>query len=271
MNDVRPIPSLHLRSYVVIPARLASTRLPRKLLLAESGKPLIQHTYEAAQQAVRPLGICVATDHADLSEAITAFGGFATRTDPQASCGTDRVAEIARSMPDVDIFVNVQGDEPEIDPRAIDQVIQILEQDAKADIATLATPIRRESDLRNPNCVKVIRDDCDHAVYFSRSPIPFPRDWDEACLQANPAPFLRHLGLYAYRRPALLRFSTLAPSSSEKLESLEQLRALHHGLRIAVGIVEHYGAGIDTRDDYDAFLSRLKHRTSATEQSGAIG
>ncbi|MDA1179960.1 MAG: 3-deoxy-manno-octulosonate cytidylyltransferase [Planctomycetota bacterium] len=259
MDDVRSIPPPIFRSYVVIPARLASTRLPRKLLLDESGKPLIQHTYEAAQQAVRPLGICAATDHSDLVKAITAFGGNAVSTDPQARCGTDRVAEIARSMSDVDIFVNVQGDEPEIDPSAIDQVIQILENDQVADIATLATPIRHEPDLRNPNCVKVVRDHRNHAIYFSRSPIPFPRDWDDTCLHADPASFLRHLGLYAYRRAALLRFATLAPSASERLENLEQLRALHYGLQIAVGIVEHYCSGIDTRDDYDAFLARQKH------------
>lgn len=257
---IRP-QSRPLRSHIVIPARLASTRLPRKLLLAETGKPVVQHTYEAAQRAQRPSGICVAADHAELADAVKKFGGQVVMTDPNATCGTDRVAEIARTMPEVDIFVNVQGDEPEIDPQAIDLVVQILEHDPQADIATLATPIRREADLRSPHCVKVVRNHLDHAIYFSRSPIPYPRDWNPSHLEMTPALFLRHLGLYAYRREALLRFSSLSPTVPERLESLEQLRALWHGMTIAVGTVEHYGSGIDTQDDYNAFLRRHRSPT----------
>jgi len=262
MTDQAVSPAPVTRSFIVIPARLASTRLPRKLLLSETGKPLIQHTYEAAQGARRPCGICVAADHQEIAEAVLSFGGVVRMTDPGATCGTQRLAEIAATMPDVDIFINVQGDEPELDPVAIDHVVELLNGDPGADLSTLATPIRQAADLHNPHCVKVVLDSLGRAMYFSRSPIPHPRAWDEAFLHTSPPNFLRHLGIYAYRRSALLEFSNLEPSYCERLESLEQLRALGHGMKIAVGVVEHFGAGIDTREDYDAFL--LRHRRAVS-------
>ena len=147
---------IHRTSYIVIPARLASTRLPRKLLLQETGKSVIHHTYEAARGASRPLDVCVAVDNQELFQHVHNFGGTAIMTDPNAASGTDRVAEIASGMPHIDIFVNVQGDEPEISGRSIDYVIDILENDPLADIATLAAPIRCEEALRDPSCVKVV-------------------------------------------------------------------------------------------------------------------
>jgi len=251
---------IHRTSYIVIPARLASTRLPRKLLLQETGKSVIHHTYEAARGASRPLDVCVAVDDQELFQHVHNFGGTAIMTDPNAASGTDRVAEIASGMPHIDIFVNVQGDEPEISGRSIDYVIDILENDPLADIATLAAPIRCEEALRDPSCVKVVCDEARHALYFSRSPIPCVRDWNAELLSHDPPFFHQHLGIYAYRRDFLLKLSKLPRSPLEKLENLEQLRFLSSGHVIAVGVVDHPVQGIDTADDYRAFVKRTLSR-----------
>jgi len=257
-----PIPRvrLHRTSLIVIPARLASTRLPRKLLLQETGKSIIQHTYEAAKRASRPAGVCIAACDKELFEHVCGFGGTAVMTDPAAASGTDRVAEVASEMPHVDIFVNVQGDEPELDGATIDRVIEVLEDDPLADVATLAAPIRSEQAWRDPSCVKVVFDDAQRALYFSRSPIPCVRDWDANWLYHEPALFHQHLGIYAYRRDFLMKLSKIPRSSLEKLENLEQLRFLSAGHVISVGIVDHPVCGIDTPDDYRAFVKRTLSR-----------
>ena len=247
-------------NYIVIPARLKSTRLPRKMLLRETGKSLIQHTYEAASKAIKPSGICIATDHKDISDEVERFGGHVQMTSEAAASGTDRVAEVAAAMSDVDIFVNVQGDEPEIDPAAIDRVIGLLERDAEAKVATLATPIRDKQTLNDPNCVKVVCDNVGRALYFSRSPIPYAREWSDELLTLTPPLYLLHLGIYAYRRDFLLSFATMDESRLEQIERLEQLRVLTTGNKIAVGVVEHAPAGIDTAEDYEAFVSRANQR-----------
>ena len=244
------------RSYIVIPARLASTRLPRKLLLRDTGKPLIQHTYESALKATGPLGVCVAADHDEMAQTVRDFGGEVVMTDPAASCGTDRVAEVARAMPDVDIIVNVQGDEPEISGAAIDLAIETLEQHPTAVMSTLATPIRSRRQLEDPACVKVVCTAAGAAMYFSRSPIPHARQWDDSLLAADPPSFLQHIGLYAYRREFLLELAALAPSPLEEIEKLEQLRVLAAGHTILVSVIEEPSIGIDTLDDYRAFVSR---------------
>lgn len=260
MSQGAPRLRLHTRSYVVIPARLASTRLPRKLLLAETGKPLVQHTYEAALQAQRPLGICVAADHDEIANAVRAFGGDVRMTSPDCASGTDRVAEIARELTDADILVNVQGDEPELAGSSIDRVVSLLEDDPDLAMATLATPIRKREVLDDPSCVKVVFDRKGRAMYFSRSPIPHARNWDDALLTADPPHFYLHIGLYAYRREFLLRLASLERTSLEKLESLEQLRVLENGYQIGVGIVDEPTIGIDTPEDYRAFVSRMACR-----------
>jgi 3-deoxy-manno-octulosonate cytidylyltransferase (CMP-KDO synthetase) len=245
-------------SYIVIPARLASTRLPRKLLLSQTGKPLIQHTHEAASRATRPSGICVATDHREILEAVLAFGGEAQMTNPEATCGTDRVAEIAAKMPHIDIFVNVQGDEPELAGSSIDLAIQLLEEDPAAVMSTLATPIRRRSQLEDPSCVKAVFDARGRALYFSRSPIPHPREWDDRLLTSDPPSFYQHVGLYAYRRDFLLKLAEMPQSKLEKLEKLEQLRVLEAGCSILVGVVDEPTFGIDTPADYQAFVEKRR-------------
>jgi 3-deoxy-manno-octulosonate cytidylyltransferase (CMP-KDO synthetase) len=256
-----PAPRLRLccKSYVVIPARLASTRLPRKLLLRETGKSLIRHTYEAAERASRPAGICVATDHDEIFREVRAFGGSAKMTDPQAASGTDRVAEVARHLHDVDIVVNLQGDEPELSGGSIDLVIGLLQENADAVMSTLATPIRSRRQLQDPACVKVVFDRRGRALYFSRSPIPHARQWDDRLLSADPPNFYQHIGLYAYRREFLLRLAEMPPSQLEKIEKLEQLRVLEAGYQIVVGLVAEPTFGIDTAEDYEAFVERCSH------------
>ena len=247
-------------SYVVIPARLASTRLPRKLLLAETGKPLLQHTYEAARGAAKPLGLRVAADDDEIAAAVRAFGGEVSMTSPDCASGTDRVAEIARSLDGVDIVVNVQGDEPELAGSSIDHVIELLEENPDIVMSTLATPIRSRLQFEDPACVKVVFDGRGRALYFSRSPIPHARTWSDDLLTAEPPCFYQHVGLYAYRRDFLLRLASIPRTPLEKLESLEQLRVLENGHQIAVGVVDEPTFGIDTPDDYRAFVSRHQKR-----------
>jgi 3-deoxy-manno-octulosonate cytidylyltransferase (CMP-KDO synthetase) len=255
-------PRLRIRStsYVVIPARLASTRLPRKLLLNETGKPLVQHTYEAAQRAARPSGLCVAADHDEIADAVRAFGGEVRMTSPECASGTDRVAEIARGLSDVDIVVNVQGDEPELPGESIDRVIELLEENPAAMMSTLATPIRSRAVLEDSSCVKVVFDGSGRALYFSRSPIPHARTWRDELLSAEPPHFYLHIGLYAYRRDFLLRLAALPRTPLETLESLEQLRVLENGYPIVVGVVNEPTVGIDTPEDYRAFVIRARSR-----------
>lgn len=249
-------PRIHCRSQIVIPARLASTRLPQKLLLRETGKTVLQHTFESASQTRLASGVTIAVDCEELRTAAEHFGGEAVMTDPNCQSGTDRVAEIAAGMSDIDIFVNVQGDEPEIESEAIDQVITLLETNPSADVATLAAPIRQRERLDDPSCVKVVRDSQGRALYFSRSPIPHARSWEDYLLQSNPPAFLQHIGIYAYRREFLLGLHRLPESHLEQLEKLEQLRFLEAGCQIMVGLVEQAPKGIDTANDYREFVTR---------------
>lgn len=251
---------VHSTSFIVIPARLASTRLQRKLLLQATGKPLIQHTYEAARLASKPSGVCVATDHAEIFDAVGAFGGQAEMTSPTAASGTDRVAEVARRLCDVDIIVNVQGDEPELAGDSIDLVVRLLEENPSAVMSTLATPIRSRAQLEDPACVKVVFDANGRAMYFSRSPIPHPRNWDESLLTADPPHFYQHVGLYAYRREFLLELAEMPPAPIEQLEKLEQLRVLDSGRSILVGVVDEPTFGIDTPEDYSRFVEKTLSR-----------
>jgi 3-deoxy-manno-octulosonate cytidylyltransferase (CMP-KDO synthetase) len=260
-------------SYIVIPARLASTRLPRKLLLTETGKTLIQHTYEAAQQATKPRAVCIAADCEEIASAVRAFGGQVVLTSPDCASGTDRIAEVAAQLTDTDILVNVQGDEPELSGAAIDLVVDLLEQNPSANMATLATPIRTREKLFDPACVKVAMAATQNAaapaseqataykaLYFSRAAIPHAREWHDDLLSANPPHFFQHLGLYAYRRDFLMQLARLPRTPLERLENLEQLRVLENGHPILVGVVNEPTIGIDTPADYTAFVERYRHR-----------
>jgi len=248
-------------AYGIIPARLASTRLPRKLLLEETSKPLLQHTWEAAIQAKSLSEVIVATDSDEIHHAVTSFGGRAELTGEHQS-GTDRIAEVARRCsPRVDVFVNIQGDEPELEPGSIDLLVKLMEENPEAEMATLCTPFRTRSDIESPSCVKAVCSPDGRALYFSRLPIPYTRDQEiDEVLKSGNSPWLLHLGIYAYRREFLLKFSQLPPSPLERLEKLEQLRALEAGATIQVGIIEQAAVGIDTPEEYALFVER--HRAN---------
>ena len=242
----------------VIPARVASTRLPGKLLLAQTGKPLIQHTWEAARRAGCFRELVVAAEGEDLIEAVRRFGGRCEPTGEHPS-GTDRIAEVVRRcFPECDVVVNIQGDEPEVDPEHLELLVRLLEECPSAAMSTLATPIRDRHVRDSNSCVKVVRGEDGRALYFSRSLIPFCRDHDPDQLLRGETPWLLHLGLYAYRRDFLLELTERPVSRLERLEKLEQLRALEAGARIQVGIVEHPAVGIDTVEDYARFLARTR-------------
>jgi 3-deoxy-manno-octulosonate cytidylyltransferase (CMP-KDO synthetase) len=242
----------------VIPARFASTRLPGKALLSETGRPLVAHVIEAARRAQSLERIIVATDDVQIARAVTACGGEFMMTRTDHATGTDRVAEVAARLDGARVIVNLQGDEPEVSGAALDRAVAILESDREAPLATLATPIRDESVYRDPACVKVVCDRRGRALYFSRSPIPFQRDGiPKTGGAAAPLAYL-HLGLYAFRREFLLQWSALPPSRLEAAEKLEQLRVLEAGYPIAIGIVDEPSIGIDTPEDYRRFVARWR-------------
>jgi 3-deoxy-manno-octulosonate cytidylyltransferase (CMP-KDO synthetase) len=241
-----------VRTAIVIPARYASSRLPGKPLLRQTGKYLIQHVYERACQARRASDVVVATDDPRILVAVESFGGRVLLTRRDHPSGTDRVAEAASRL-DADIIINLQGDEPLIDPASLDLLAELLEHHHDADMATLATPLSSLEQYHSPHCVKVVCDSAGRALYFSRSPIPFVRD-GQPDFSLRPARFLQHLGLYAYRHGFLMALAALPAAPLEQLEKLEQLRVLSAGRGIHVGIVEYAGFGVDTYDDYERFV-----------------
>lgn len=237
----------------IIPARFASSRFPGKPLAPLSGRPMIQWVYERARRATRVADVVVATDDARIAEAVGRFGGRAIMTSAEHRSGTDRVAEVVRTVGDpvvahASIVVNVQGDEPLLDPTAIDRAVAPLLEDRTVEMATLATPLADPRDVADPNTVKVVIDRAGFALYFSRAPIPFRRSGEVPGQSATPLAF-KHIGLYVYRRATLLRMAGLAPTPLEVAESLEQLRALEHGIRIRVVAVERDSIGVDTPED----------------------
>jgi 3-deoxy-manno-octulosonate cytidylyltransferase (CMP-KDO synthetase) len=245
-----------MHTAIVIPARYASTRLPGKPLLRQTGKYLIQHVYERACQAKRADTVVVATDDPRIVAAVESFGGQVVRTHRDHPSGTDRVAEVARGL-DADLIINLQGDEPLVDPDSLDLLVELLEGHPQADMATLATPLHNLEKWHSPHCVKVVCDTAGRALYFSRSPIPFVRD-GQPDFRRQPPCFLQHLGLYAYRRNFLLRLAALPPAPLEQLEKLEQLRVLALGHAIQVGLVEAEGFGVDTYEDYERFVETYR-------------
>lgn len=236
----------------VIPARFASTRLPGKPLLSDTGRPLIAHVVEAARRARSLERVLVATDDPRIARAVADHGGEAVMTREDHPTGTDRVAEVAAGLPHARVIVNLQGDEPEISGAAIDRLVELLADDPEAPMATLATPITLDSVHHDPSCVKVVMNGRGRALYFSRAPIPFHRD-----PAVGPLGFL-HLGIYAYRRDFLLGLARLPQSPLESAEKLEQLRVLEAGFPIAVGVVDEPSIGIDTPDDYRRFVERWR-------------
>lgn len=258
---------------IVIPARRASTRLPNKMLLDTTGKPLLQHTYEQACQAKLASWVLIATDDEGIQAAAKKFGAEVVMTSPHHPTGTDRISEVAEKyLPNVECIVNVQGDEPEIDPRQIDQLITLF-QTADAEMGTIVTPFNKHltegpGSPYDPNCVKAVLGHAiknhDHtllgyqALYFSRNLIPYPRDKNG--IITNPADYYLHLGVYAYTPDFVKHYVKLPQGKLENLEKLEQLRVLEHGYRIVATVVPHATPGIDTPADYHQFTQRYKQR-----------
>lgn len=243
------------RATAIVPARYGSTRFPGKPLAAETGKFLIQHVCERIALAHQIQRCIVATDDERIAESVRSFGGEAVMTRADHVSGTDRIAEVVRALgPSIgEIVLNVQGDEPEIEPGYLDRLVRRLERDAECPLATLAAPFPPGSDPRSPDRVKVVLDRRGRALYFSRALIPYPRD------EANSAAeWLLHIGVYAYRRDFLLEYSGWPPSDLERVEKLEQLRVLERGAAIAVELVERAAPGVDTPADYAAFVARWR-------------
>ena len=265
MSQARPArkSSPPARAALVLPARLASTRLARKLLLAETGRTLLAHAVERALEAQAASGgriarVLVAADCEELAAAARSAGAETVLTDPAHQSGTDRIAEAASRISE-DVIINLQADEPEMPAAAVLKLASLLLDSPGEVMATLAAPVASAADLANPNVVKVVLDSTGHALYFSRAPIPFARDGRSG---SDPAKFaLRHLGIYAYRRKFLLGYSKLPPSRLEEVEKLEQLRALSAGQRIACAVVGSVPEGIDTPESYAAFVARWKNRS----------
>lgn len=244
-----------LTAVAVIPARYESTRFPGKPLAKDTGKYLIQHVYDNVKLAKKLSRVLVATDDDRIMEAVRSFGGEAVMTRKDHVCGTDRIAEVANNLDD-EIIVNVQGDEPEINPVDIDQLVGLLERNTDCDMATLACPFETAEDVQSPHTTKVVLDQFGRAIYFSKAAIPFSRDTGGEI--RAPHNYLLHLGIYAYRRNFLLMYSSMPPTPLEITEKLEQLRVLENGYRITVGIIEKASIGVDTPEDYAAFVERVR-------------
>ena len=234
-----------LHIVAIIPARFASTRLPGKVLADIDGRPMIEHVYRRAEAASLVSQVIVATDDLRIATRVGDFGGKVRLTKATHQSGTDRLAEIVATL-DCDIVVNVQADEPLVDPRAIDESIAPLVADASIHMSTLYKRIVQPGELTDPNVVKVVVDRGGYALYFSRAPIPYVRD-----PRGGWPPLYRHIGLYAYRRSALLVLASLEPTPLERAESLEQLRALEHGIRIKAVETTYDSIGVDTPADLE--------------------
>ncbi|MBU0567368.1 3-deoxy-manno-octulosonate cytidylyltransferase [bacterium] len=226
----------------IIPARYGSTRFPGKPLALINDKPMIQHTYERALKAKRIDELIVATDDDHIFEVVQGFGGEAVLTFTIFKSGTDRVAAVARNI-EADIIVNLQADEPLIDPSSIDQAVEAVAEDPQVKVSTLKCRIKKEGELIDPNVVKVVTNKKGEALYFSRAPIPY-------CFRENRLHY-KHIGLYVFRRDFLFAFTDLPPSALEETEGLEQLRILENGYPIKVVETEYEGIGVDTREDLE--------------------
>lgn len=246
-----------MKTLGIIPARYASSRFPGKLLALLAGKSVLRRVYEQSVAAKKLSKVLVATDDERIFQHVRSFGGEVVMTSPGHQSGTDRCAEVAAGREEYDRIVNIQGDEPFIDPGQIDQLVFLLEEDG-TQIATLAKRIYDQAALSDPSVVKVVMTRDGHAMYFSRSIIPHvrgitPETWLEA------AEYYKHIGLYGFRRSTLLEIPRLSPGKYEKYESLEQLRWLEHGLRIRVGLTNRETIGVDTPDDLERAEKYLLH------------
>ncbi len=235
---------------IIIPARFASTRLPGKPLLKVNDKSIIQLVWEKAIQSKYANKVIVATDNEEIYQTVKSFGGLVEKTSPYHQSGSDRIAEVVKNNPDIEIAVNVQGDEPLITPESIDRAVKCLIDDESADISTLIRKIDDKPEVNNPNLVKVVTDVRGNALYFSRSCIPYERE-------NVGMDFYAHIGLYVYRRESLLNMTALVQADIEKTECLEQLRALYNGMKIKTAVVDYKPIGVDTQEDLEKLREML--------------
>jgi 3-deoxy-manno-octulosonate cytidylyltransferase (CMP-KDO synthetase) len=241
----------------IIPARYGSTRLPAKPLVDLCGKPMIQRVYERTSKASHVDKVIVATDHEEIVRVVKNFGGDVMMTPADLRSGTDRVAFVAKSLAEAEIVVNVQGDEPLIEPQMIDRTIEPLLKDRSITTGTPVKKITDGDDLLNPGIVKVVLDKDGFALYFSRSPIPFARDRGEPGQWVNQHTYYKHIGLYVFRKDFLLKYATWSETPLERMEKLEQLRILENGYRIKAVVTEFDSIPIDTQDDVDKVRAKL--------------
>lgn len=241
------------KTAIIIPARYGSSRLEGKPLIEVNGKPIIQWVYEKAQQAKLADMIIVATDDERIFNAVKAFGGGVEMTSVNHKCGSDRIREVAERHPEISYIVNLQGDEPLIKPESIDSVARNVQEDDNADISTLIRVLTDEEEINNPNLVKCVVDNNGYALYFSRSKIPFERNYGIAT-------FYGHLGIYGYKREALMKMTSLEQTPLECTESLEQLRALENGMKIKTSVVDFVPVGIDTLEDLEKFKEIISQK-----------
>src|SRR5262245_58560524 len=265
------------RALGIIPARYASSRFPGKPLASLSGKPMLQHVYERASRARRLEQVWVATDDPRIFDAVTRFGGHAVMTRPDHPSGSDRVAEAA-ALPQAafaGVVVNVQGDQPLLDPQALDALVEAFDGAPPPEMATLFEPLRSSAELMDPHVAKAVADARGNALYFSRSPIPYYRDPHEAMREMGAGPaaaaaarpdgldgWLKHVGVYAFRRDVLFEFTRLAPGRLERLEGLEQLRALEAGYTIRLVPSAGHSLSVETPDDIEKAEAILGSRVT---------
>jgi 3-deoxy-manno-octulosonate cytidylyltransferase (CMP-KDO synthetase) len=249
----------------VIPARFQSSRFPGKALALLASKPIIQHVWERSQRAATLSDVIIATDDSRIYNEARGFGARVAMTSPAHLSGTDRVAEVAEAYPDATLIVNIQGDEPLIDPAAIDAAARALLGDTRLSMGTLSKRIERVDEITNPNVVKVVTALNGDAIYFSRNPIPYNR--------GGGAVYFKHIGLYVYRRDFLLAYPSLAVGPLEKIECLEQLRALENGHRIGVVETGYESLGVDTPEDLEEvsrMIAEMESPLPGREREGAV-
>ena len=242
-----------MKVYGIIPARYGSTRLPAKVLADIAGKPMIQHVYERARKSQSLDRLIVATDDDRIYHRVFQFGGEAVKTSPHHPSGTDRVAEAAKTLnvQETDLIVNIQGDQPLFEPGMIDEIVKPFRADPDLTMGALVYPIRTREELTNPGVVKVVMDNQGFALYFSRSPMPY-------VIASSPAPrYFKHIGPYAYRMGFLLKFTQMERGELERVESLEQLRALENGCRIRIVETQYNSQEVDTLEDLEKVRKQL--------------
>ena len=241
------------KTAIIIPARYNSKRLQGKPLIKVCDKPIIQWVWERAIQVKSADEVIIATDNQEIYDCAKSFGAKVEMTSENHKCGSDRIVEVAEKYPEFSYIINLQGDEPMINTECVEEVIKQIKEDETADIATLLSKIGKDEDLEDPNMVKCVKDINGYAMYFSRSKIPYERNY-------NIASFYKHIGIYAYKRESLFRMTKMEQPEIEQAESLEQLRALYNGMRIKTSVVDYNSIGIDTLEDLNEFKKLVENK-----------